>query len=362
MTEELSLTANRVFFFAVLAFAASAISARALAGLALKIGLVDRPGGRKQHEGIIPITGGVAMFVGFAIAVLGVGLGAGTTVALVTALGLLVFCGVADDLHDLTPRSKLLMQVFAALLMTSWAGVQVSQLGNLTGLGPVSLYHWTIPFTVVCALGTVNAMNMLDGLDGSAGGTALVAALWLAYAAMVQGLGAQAVQLLLLAGTIAGFLLWNLRMPWRRHALVFMGDAGSMMLGFALCWFTIDVSQGAHRSLPPIACVWILAVPLTDMARVMFVRLLRRSDLFEADREHLHYFLLARGLSVQKAVLAMIGASALAGLVGVGAWRAGVPDSVLFYGYLALLGAVLGSAYARELRLRGKHGGDGEVG
>jgi UDP-GlcNAc:undecaprenyl-phosphate GlcNAc-1-phosphate transferase len=354
MADVLPLTANRVLFFALLALIACAIAARALSAMAARMGLVDRPGGRKQHEGDIPITGGIAMYLGFAIAALAAGPASGTVVALVTALGLLVFCGVADDLHDLTPLSKLMMQVFAALLMTSWAGVQVSQLGNLTGLGPVSLHQWSIPFTVICALGTVNAMNMLDGLDGSAGGTALVAALWLAYAAMLQGLAGHAVQLLILAGAVAGFLLWNLRTPWRRQAAVFMGDAGSMMLGFALCWFTIDLSQGANRSLPPIACVWILAVPLLDMARVMFVRLLRRSGIFEADREHLHYFLLARGCSVQKASLIMMGASIATGGIGVGAWRAGVPDSAMFYAFLALLGAILCVAYARELRVRGE--------
>lgn len=359
MTPEFPLTANRVLFFALLAFVVSAIVARGLAGLASKAGLVDRPGGRKQHDGEIPITGGIAMYIGFAVATLGAGMGASGTVALVTALGLLVFCGVADDLHDLRPQTKLLLQVFAALLMTSWAGVQVTQLGDLTGFGPIGLHAWAIPFTVVCALGTVNAMNMLDGLDGSAGGTALVAALWLAYAAHLQNLATQAVLLLILAGAIAGFLLWNLRMPWRRHATVFMGDAGSMMLGFVLCWFTIDVSQGSDRPLPAIACVWILAVPLIDMARVMFVRLVRRTRLFSADREHLHYFLLARGTSVRNTAFIMIGASVVSGGIGIGAWRAGIAESVLFYAFMALLGAVLAATYARELRLRGNHRLDG---
>jgi len=353
MADALPLAANRVVFLAVLAFVIAAVAARGLTGIAGRLGLVDHPGGRKQHEGAIPITGGIAMFIGFTVAAFGAG--ELTPLPLVVALGLMVFCGVADDLHDLTPHSKLLIQVMAALLMTSWAGIQVVHLGDLLGFGPVALHAWAIPFTVVCALGTVNAMNMLDGLDGSAGGTALVAALWLACAALLQGLGGQAVLLLVLAGAIAGFLLWNLRMPWRRHAVVFMGDAGSMMLGFVLCWFTIDLSQGPDRSLPPIACVWVLAVPLIDMARVMFVRLVRRSGLFEADREHLHHFLLARGYSVRMAALIMIGASIACGGIGIGAWRAGIADSVMFYAFTGLLGVILWIAYARELRMRGKH-------
>lgn len=356
MDTSFALPLNRTLFFAVLALLLSAIAARGLAGLANRIGLVDQPGGRKQHDGIIPITGGVAMFIGFAVSTLGAAAGTTDVQALVIALGILVFCGVADDLHDLSPRSKLVFQIIAALLMTSWAGVHVAHLGNLLGFGPISLYGWSIPFTVVCALGTVNAFNMLDGLDGSAGGTALVASLWLAFAAVLQGLGLQAVVLLVLSGAIAGFLFWNLRMPWRTHAVVFMGDAGSMMLGFVLCWFTIDLSQGAQRSLAPISCVWILAVPLIDMARVMFVRRIRGTRMFEADREHLHHFLLDRGYSVPATAGIMIGASVICGGIGIGGWIAGVPDWVMFYAFAALLLAILAAAYAREIRTRGENG------
>lgn len=359
MSDALTLSQNRAIFFAALAFLVAAVLSRSLAPLASRIGLVDRPGGRKQHAGVIPIIGGIAMFAGFTVAALALGAAAPGVVPLVVALSVLVFAGVADDLHDLSPRAKLTLQVVAALLMTSWAGVQVSQLGNLVGFGPVSLYGWSIPFTVVCVLGTVNAINMVDGLDGSAGGSALVSALWLAWAASVQSLALQAVLLLVLCGAIGGFLLWNLRMPWRREAAVFMGDAGSMMLGFALCWFTVDLSQGSGRTLPPIACVWVLAVPLVDMARVMFVRLVRRSGIFSADREHLHHFLLARGWSVQASAWAMIAASAACGAIGVLGWVAGVPDGVLFYAFAALLGAVLVVSYARELRMRREHRIDG---
>ena len=129
-----------------------------------------------------------------------------------------------------------------------------------------------------------------------------------------------------------------------------MGDAGSMMLGLALCWFTIDVTQGLGRSLPPIACVWILAVPLLDMTRVMFLRTLRRGDVFDADREHLHHMLLARGVSPHRASLLLAAASALCGAIGVGGWRLGLPDGVLTYAFLAVLAVVIASAHARERR------------
>jgi UDP-GlcNAc:undecaprenyl-phosphate GlcNAc-1-phosphate transferase len=356
MLEQLPIGANRLAFYLALSFALAAFSARALSRIALRIGLADLPGGRKQHEGPVPVTGGLAMFAGFAVAALASGLVTGPTLALVAALGLLVAGGAADDMHDISPRAKVIVQLVAALFMTSWAGVQVAQLGNLLGLGPTNLHGWAIPFSIVCALGVINAINMIDGLDGGAGGVALAIALWLAWCAAAQRLGVQCVLLLLLAAAIAGFLLWNLRVPGRAQAAVFMGDAGSMMLGMALCWFSIDLTQGEGRSLPPMACVWLLAVPLLDMARVMFLRLRRGASLFDADRGHFHYLLLARGHSVAATAWILAGATALAGALGVGAWKLGVPDWAMFYAFLALLAAILLLARARKL---GEGGDDG---
>src|SRR4029079_862223 len=327
MLHLLPLPGNRIAFCMLLALAVAALVARALAPVADRIGLADLPGGRKKHAGRIPLTGGIGMFAGFFVAVMASGLIAGHTLSLLVALFLLVSGGAADDMRDISHQSKFLVQLTAALLMTSWAGVQVQQLGNLFGFGPLNLYQWAIPFSVVCALGVINAINMVDGLDGSAGGVSIVATLALAYAALAQGLAAQALLLLLLGAAVAGFLVWNMRFPGvRSQARVFMGDSGSMMLGLALCWFSIDLTQGEGRSLPPIVCMWILAVPLLDMARVMFVRIRKRISMFEADREHLHHLLLERGVPVYATAWIMTGIAALASAAGLAAWRLGVPD------------------------------------
>jgi UDP-GlcNAc:undecaprenyl-phosphate GlcNAc-1-phosphate transferase len=157
--------------------------------------------------------------------------------------------------------------------------------------------------------------------------------------------------LMLLCAAIAGFLAWNTRLPpLRSQARVFMGDAGALMLGLALCWFSIDVTQGLARVLSPIACVWILAVPLLDMARVMFLRVLRRGDVFDADREHLHHLLLARGVAPHHATLLLVLASALCGAIGVLGWRLGLPEWALTYLFIAVLAVVLATSHARERR------------
>jgi UDP-GlcNAc:undecaprenyl-phosphate GlcNAc-1-phosphate transferase len=350
MFEQLPIGANRLVFLLVLAFGVAAVSARALRRIALRIGLADLPGGRKQHEGAVPVTGGLAMFAGFATSALASGMVVGPTLALVSALGLLVVGGAADDMKDIAPRTKFFLQLVAALFMTSWAGVQVTQLGNLLGLGAAGLHGWAIPFSIICALGVINAINMVDGLDGAAGSVSLVIALWLAWCAGAQNLGVQCVLLLLLGAAVAGFLLWNLRLPGRAQASVFMGDAGSMMLGMALCWFAIDLTQGEGRSLPPMTCVWLLAVPLLDMARVMYLRLRRGTSMFGADRGHFHHVLLARGYSVAATAWVLAGCTILSGAIGVGAWKLGVPDWAMFYAFLVLLVAIVGLARASEIR------------
>jgi UDP-GlcNAc:undecaprenyl-phosphate GlcNAc-1-phosphate transferase len=349
MLDTLPLPGNRVIFCLILAFVVAAIVVRTLTPVANRIGLADPPGGRKRHEGTIPLTGGIGMFAGFFLAAMVAQLIVGPTVALAVALLLLVCGGAADDMHDITHQAKFLIQLTATLLMTSWGVVQVHQLGDLFGFGPVNLYEWAIPFSMVCALGVINAINMVDGLDGAAGGISMVAALCLAYAAFAQGLGSQALLLMLLSAAIAGFLLWNMRFPGiRDQARVFMGDSGSMMLGLALCWFSIDLTQGEGRTLPPITCMWILAVPLLDMARVMFVRIVKRISLFQADREHLHHLLLERGVPVYAAAWVMMGVAALTGIFGLVSWRFGLPDSVMSYAFIALFVVVLISAYLRE--------------
>jgi UDP-GlcNAc:undecaprenyl-phosphate GlcNAc-1-phosphate transferase len=219
----------------------------------------------------------------------------------------------------------------------SWGGLYVSQLGDLLGFGVVHLHGWSIPFTVVCVLGVVNAVNMTDGMDGLAGGVGFIALLWFGVAAAMLKLGTQTSLLLLLLSALAGFLLFNIRHPWRTRASVIMGDAGSMMAGLAMAWFAVDLTQGEGHSLPPITAVWILALPLLDMGGVMVRRIAKGQSPFAADRKHLHHILLLAGYSGTRVVTILLVLSALMGGVGIAAWQLGIPDYAMFYAFLILL-------------------------
>jgi len=324
-------------FQVLIACATCAILIALFRRTARHLSLVDVPYGRKTHEGFVPLVGGLAIFSSFLFAALLNHQSLAAFNSLLSGLVLLVVVGVLDDLHDLSTSSRFFTQIMAALLVTSWGGVTVAELGDLFGTGPASAGSWSIVFSVVCIIGTINAINMIDGIDGVAGAIGLSTCVTLGVLAQEAGLWRHATMLYVLAGALGGFLAFNLRTPWRKQAAVFMGDAGSMALGFALAWFAIDLSSPLRTALAPITAVWIIGLPLLDMASVMARRLERGSSPFRADSQHLHHLLQRIGFSVMTTSAIMVSTNLLFGLGAIAAERSGVPAYWMFYGFLGLL-------------------------
>jgi UDP-GlcNAc:undecaprenyl-phosphate GlcNAc-1-phosphate transferase len=172
---------------------------------------------------------------------------------------------------------------------------------------------------------------MVDGLDGLGGSITLVAFAWYGAVAYGSGLDIQFKTALIFCGAIAGFLLFNLRFPWQPRARVFLGDAGSLMIGFALGWFAIDLTQGVGRTFPPIAALWVLLLPLADCVSLMVRRVRARKSPFVADSRHIHHYLLARGFTHGQTLGLLVGLSAAFGAIGYLGWRAGVAEPLLFW-------------------------------
>jgi UDP-GlcNAc:undecaprenyl-phosphate/decaprenyl-phosphate GlcNAc-1-phosphate transferase len=319
-----------------LAFAGTLLLLRLLARLALRVGLVDTPGRRKRHRGAIPLIGGPAIFAGLAFGALFIVDTLYPYRALFAGLAVLLIAGLLDDLRDLSPRQKFAAQLLAGAIVIFAGHTTVFHLGDLFGFGPVSLPNWGVPFTIVALLGMINAINMADGADGLASGLALVALLFLALCALLSGLPVSFQLLMTAFAAVAAFWAMNMRFPWQPHAKVFLGDSGSMMLGLLLTWFSIEVARGGLRP-PPIAAVWFLALPLIDMAVVILRRLGRGHSPFRAGRDHFHHMLIAAGLRPGTAVLLILAIALALASVGFFAWRARLPESWLFYGFLALL-------------------------
>ena len=313
-----------------LALALSAIATLLLSRAASTLGLIDVPGGRKSHECSIPLVGGLSIFAALLIAALTSGI-APRIGYFLFALSTIIAIGFWDDVTDIRPRIKFAIQLIASAIMIWGAGVELRTVGDLVGLRPIGLWIFVVPMTMFAIVGVVNAVNMMDGLDGLAGSIALVAFGWYAIVAADSGLLVQHNTALIFCAALGGFLLFNMRFPWQPQARVFLGDAGSLMLGFALGWFAIDLTQGESRSFPPIAALWVLLLPLSDCVSLMTRRVMARRSPFVADRHHIHHYLLTRGFTTGQTLAILVGLSFIFGAVGYFGWRFNVPEPALFY-------------------------------
>lgn len=318
------------------AFVVSVCAILMLRPLAIWVDLLDVPGGRKQHARSAPLVGGMAVFAGIVVALIYPRYQADVHLALLAGIALLIIVGVIDDFLDLKAMVKLCAQLTTAVVMIFFAGNTIEHLGNLFGMGTVTLGFFSAFFTVLCTVGMINAMNMSDGLDGLAGGLALIALFFFYLLACATNQAGMAHFISVSSAALAGFLVFNVRGPWRQRASVFLGDSGSTMLGFVLVWVAIALTQGEGSTVTPITVVWILAIPLLDMITMVIRRVRLGRNPFAADREHIHHILIAAGYPEHKAV-GVIWAAALAlGAVGTGGWYAGVPELVMAGGFVVV--------------------------
>jgi UDP-GlcNAc:undecaprenyl-phosphate GlcNAc-1-phosphate transferase len=306
--------------------------------LAARIGLLDHPGGRKDHGAPTPVIGGLAIAVAAAIAVAYFG-GPGTTgpagVALAEAALLLTVVGLIDDRYDVRWYYRLGAQVVAGLILYYVGGVRVEQIGPVLGLSPVSLGVLSAPFTVLATVGLINALNMIDGLDGLAGLQVLCALAMLAAAALYAGNSPLSAMLIITGGAVAGFLAFNLRTPWRPRASVFLGNAGSAVLGLVIAWASFRLTQNAYHPVSPVLAPFLVALPVIDCLVLLVHRSRRHGKPFAADRNHLHHRMLAAGFSVSDIALGLAGLSLLIGF-GAGLVRlAHAPQPLFLILYLA---------------------------
>jgi UDP-GlcNAc:undecaprenyl-phosphate GlcNAc-1-phosphate transferase len=322
----------------LLSFCGTVAVILALRGWAHRVGLVDCPSSRKTHQGHVPLVGGLAIAAGFLAAVLFTESLRLELVPLVAAIVLVVAIGVVDDLHPVSALPKLLCQVAAAVVMVVGAGLILTDFGDLWASGNVGLNGLAFPFTVFCVVGVMNAINMIDGMDGLAGGLAAVALLWLCLGAHAAGLDRGVALALILLGALGAFLLFNLPLPWRGRATVFLGDAGSLLLGFLLAWYSVDLSQNSLGKFYAISAVWILGVPILDTVYIMLRRLARGNNPFKGDRRHIHHTMIYMGFTQGQTLAMLLGLSAVFGAIGYFGWFFRVPEYVLTFGFLGVFG------------------------
>lgn len=298
--------------------------------LALRLGFADKPGGRKKHEMPVPPIGGLVILPAFMIFSQIAGLESIVPWPLIAGIIMLMTMGAIDDVHSIKPFVKFAIMVWTACFVVIFGEAQIAQVGDLFGFGIVELGFFSKGFTIMCLVLLMNAINMLDGIDGLAGGFCALAAFWFMVACAGAEQWALFWALSILLASLLGFLCFNLRTPLRKRASVFLGDSGSLSLGLLLGWFAIRLTQDDGAPMEPVTIIWIIAIPVMDAFALFIARSVRGLHPFNADRRHLHHRFLDAGITpayTTVVVLAMVTLTALIGFVGQ---AKGVPPVILF--------------------------------
>lgn len=272
--------------------------------VAIKKDLVAKPNHRTSHTGRIPNVGGISIFIAFIIAFLFVGnlsVFPGIQYFLLAVI-ILFFIGVQDDILIISAKRKLFGEIMALLAMIVIGDIRITELH-----GFFDVYHLSYTVSVVLTLFVVvviiNAMNLIDGIDGLAASIGMVISLFYAGYFLLQGTNLGVLFALLsfsLFGALIPFFLYNV---FAKRNKVFMGDAGALVLGFILAVLTIEfvelnsLSVGNKYHVPnaPVMAICILIVPLFDTLRVFTIRIMQKRSPFSPDKNHLHHMLLAYG-------------------------------------------------------------------
>ncbi|WP_236708113.1 MraY family glycosyltransferase [Brevibacillus choshinensis] len=277
--------------------------------LAWKTKLLDIPRGRKGHSHPMPLSGGVAMFVGM-IVVSAFFAGVQKIVAVLAVGGaVLMAIGWADDAFkgmqkDFPALPKLLVQLLVGMMVfffdIRFRGVSLSWLGGEDGAFITFPVWVSFLATVVWIVGLINMVNFLDGVDGLAAGATVFSAVTLFFLSMVKGQDLTALLAVALTGAALAFLRFNFY-----PAKIFMGDAGSMFLGFALAIISLEGTMKGATLISLVVTVLALGLPVVDTVQVMISRLLAGSPMYQADRRHVHHRLMSHGLTAKQTVVVL---------------------------------------------------------
>jgi UDP-N-acetylmuramyl pentapeptide phosphotransferase/UDP-N-acetylglucosamine-1-phosphate transferase len=262
-------------------------------------GLFDIPDERKVHFLDIPRLGGLAIFAGFFISTKLWGIWTDTSLPRIqyfeAALFILFFSGLKDDLVKLTPYKKLLAQLLATVIIIAGEDIRIKSFFGIFGIFELS-YPVSFALTLFTFIVITNSFNLIDGIDGLAGGIGLITSLTFGLWFNFNGNMGWSIMAFSMSGALLGFLFFNFN-----PAKIFMGDSGALVIGFVMSVFAIqfiDLSASSGSTIPaPSIAIAILIIPLIDTLRVVIIRLIKKHPPFKADQNHIHHSILAIGLN-----------------------------------------------------------------
>jgi len=289
-----------IVFSLITAFLITYVAIPKVIFFAEKLRLLDEAGIRASHKGSVPIFGGIAIFTGIIFSLLFWADIENIQFILVSIL-IVFFVGVIDDLLELSPFKKLVGQVMATLIIIFLGDLQIDNMHGVLGVYDLPIWIGTL-FTIFVVIVITNGFNLIDGVDGLAGGIGVISSFSFGVIALIMGQSDMAIVAFTLMGALLGFLRHNF-FP----AKIFMGDTGSLVVGMILSILSINiVSHGLVTEtikLPnkgPLLAIAILAIPLFDSLRVFVARIMKGRHPLSAGRGHIHHALLSLGFGHKK--------------------------------------------------------------
>ena len=301
--------------------------------VAMRFHLVDVPDARKVHTTPIPRCGGIAIAVGACLPIVIWRYSGEFIGAYLAGSGVLVAMGMVDDYRGLDYRVKFAAQILAAVIVVMYGGVRITSLGILLPEDMVLPGYLSVPLTIFATVAVTNAVNLSDGLDGLAGGLCLLSLCSIAYLAYLAENPMVVFLAVSLAGAIFGFLRFN-TFP----ASLFMGDTGSMFLGFSVVTLSLAVTQGATPFSPWLPLV-IVGLPVMDTTAVMCERIAGGKSPFVADKNHFHHKLLRMGLFHTESVMVIYVLQGI--MISAAIFFRYYGDGFLLIGYLVFFSLVM---------------------
>jgi len=316
----------------LVAFVVSIMTIKVLLPLAPHIGLVDIPNERKNHDGAIPLIGGISIYTGVLIAsTLFIEQNQILNLYFISS-ALLVFIGTMDDIYDLSVAPRMIFQGIVATIMVFGGGLYISDLGNLFGGGQLDLGYYGMIFTMLACITAINAFNMIDGIDGLAGSMSIITIMSVAILSSMSDNSQNILLPLILVVATIPYLFYNVSTRNPRGKKIFMGDAGSMFMGLTVIWLlTIGTQNSAESNsvFRPVTALWIIAIPLMDMFAIMIRRIRKGISPFKADNGHLHHICMRLGLTSRQALWAISALSIAFALIGILGELFLIPESVM---------------------------------
>jgi UDP-GlcNAc:undecaprenyl-phosphate GlcNAc-1-phosphate transferase len=340
----------------VLSLVVGLILTRVLRDLAHRFDLVDLGGGRKIHKRPIPRLGGIAVGISGLLPLLGLAFWRNDIsaqfwadipllVSLSVGGGLMFFVGLYDDLKDARARVKLAAQILAACVVFA-SGIRIEAV-SIPFFHPIALEYFSLPATIFWMVLVMNAVNLIDGMDGLAGGVVVLAGATLFVMSVIEGNDLAALLLAVTVGSTMGFLAYNVN-----PASIFLGDTGSLLLGFVLALLSVHSSQKSYTLFSIVAAMMALGLPIFDLGMAVVRRFLSGQPIFSPDQHHVHHILLRRGFSQSQAALVLFGgAIVLEGLALVFIYADDALSAVAIAAVVPLLlVAVRALGYAKIIR------------